>query len=597
MEGTALLLLPQGLRITSIECLETGLLIHVLSIILTGQCPLCNQQSDAVHSKYQRQLKDLPCAGQQGRLQLTVRKFFCQNPHCARKIFTERLPTFVEPWAQMTVRLSEAITTIGLSTSGSLGARLAARLGTATSWMTILRRVMALPTPAVGMVTELGIDDFSFKRGRKFGTILVNLSSHQVIDLLPQRSAESAREWLCTHREIQYVSRDRGKDYAQAASEGAPQAVQVSDRFHLMKNLVEAVEAEVSRCYKQLRHAHPPFPSPDGLSPQEWKSVSDGNGTQTPAEKKIDKQEQFEQVKALLSQGLSALEVAELLAIPVRRVYHWKAREDYPAGVVERTKRTEKQERCEYMYQLRLQGFSYREIAKRLAISERTVRYWQKRRAEGTISQPRRQRQSIFDPYAPYVFSRWQQGEPSIDLIWSEIRQQGFKGSKRTLYRFVRSLREGTQELGMGKNTTVGIPLPALKATDRIAAQKALWLVVRPSEKLKADERKDLQELCEASSDLSTLHTLTQAFGQIVRKREGHRLTDWMNQVKESSFRHLKRFVVGLQRDKEEVLAGLTLVYSNGQVEGFVNKLKLIKRQGYGRACFPLLRQRMLHAV
>jgi transposase len=597
MEGSALLPLPQGFQITSIERQETSLLIRVLSTLPTGICPLCGQVSDAIHSRYQRRLKDLPCAGTPVALILSVRKFFCHNQHCSRKIFAERLPALALPSAQMTIRFSEALAVIGLCTSGSLGTRLGSRLGITTSWMTILRRIMQLPEVESSPVTALGVDDFSFKRGRRFGTILVNLSTHQVIDLLAERSADSAAAWLRTHPEIEYVSRDRGQDYAQAASEGAPQAVQIADRFHLMKNFVEAIEAEVARCYKQLHHAQSPLPSPDMLTPDQWKDVPDGDGQQKCAEKKIGKQEQFEQVKALLSQGVSALEVAGRLAIPVRRVYHWKAREDYPAGVVERTQRTDKQERCEYMYQLQLLGLSYREIAKRLAISERTVRRWQKRRTDGTISQPRRKRQSIFDPYAPYVLSRWQQGEHSLDLIWSEIRQQGFKGSKRTLYRFVQSLREGAQELRMVGNNAVGIPLPAESPTNRIAVQKAIWLLVRPYEKLKADERKDLQDLCEVSSDLSTLHTLAQSFGQIVRKREGDRLNDWMSLVKESSFRHIKRFVVGLRRDKEEVLAGLTQVYSNGQVEGFVNKLKLIKRQGYGRASFPLLRQRMLHAL
>ncbi len=132
---------------------------------------------------------------------------------------------------------------------------------------------------------------------------------------------------------------------------------------------------------------------------------------------------------------------------------------------------------------------------------------------------------------------------------------------------------------------------------DRISVQKALWLLVRPYERLKAEERRDLQEVCQTSRELAALHTLAQSFGQIVRNREGHRLQEWIKQVETSSFRHVKRFTAGLQRDKEEVLAGLTFIYSNGQVEGFVNKLKLIKRIGYGRAGFPLLRQRVLHAL
>ena len=139
--------------------------------------------------------------------------------------------------------------------------------------------------------------------------------------------------------------------------------------------------------------------------------------------------------------------------------------------------------------------------------------------------------------------------------------------------------------------------LPAPGVAERVSVQEAIWLLAHPYENLKAEERRDLQEVCQASQELAALHTLAQSFGQIVRKREGHRLQDWIKQVEASSFRDVKRFAAGLQRDKEEVLAGLTLVYSNGQVEGFVNKLKLIKRQGYGRASFPLLRLRMLHAL
>ena len=138
---------------------------------------------------------------------------------------------------------------------------------------------------------------------------------------------------------------------------------------------------------------------------------------------------------------------------------------------------------------------------------------------------------------------------------------------------------------------------PPPKVTSRVSIQNAIWLLVRPEETLKADERTDLKDLCQASSELAALHTLAQSFGKMVRGREGHRLGDWMKQVRESTLRHIKRFASGLQRDQAEVLAGLTHSFSNGQVEGFVNKLKLIKRQGYGRASFRLLRQRMLHAL
>lgn len=190
---------------------------------------------------------------------------------------------------------------------------------------------MALPTLAPETVTVLGIDDFSFKRGRKFGTILVDLVRHTVIDLLAERSSQSAAGWMRKHPEIAYVSRDRGKDYAQGASEGAPQAIQVSDRFHLMKNFVEAVEAEVARCYKQHRQKRPPLPSPDLPAPEEWRQAPDADAERKRMARLADKEQQYAQVKDLLACGLSAKEIAQQLDIPVRRVYRWRECERCPA--------------------------------------------------------------------------------------------------------------------------------------------------------------------------------------------------------------------------------------------------------------------------
>jgi transposase len=146
MEGHALLPLPNGLRITEIRQEEMVLIVEVLSEQTFGRCPLCEEESDSVPSRYLRRLKDVPCGGQAVRLHLRAHKFFCHNRECRRKVFTERLPNFVQPWALMTVRLVQALQAIGLATSGSLGTRLATRLGISTSWMTILRRVMALAT-------------------------------------------------------------------------------------------------------------------------------------------------------------------------------------------------------------------------------------------------------------------------------------------------------------------------------------------------------------------------------------------------------------------------------------------------------------------
>ena len=170
-----LLSLPEGLHVERIELQGDLLAIAIVSVLPSSCCPLCSQASLQIHSRYQRMLRDVPCAGRRVILYLSVRKFFCRNPDCARKIFTERLPTFVEPWAQVTRRLFEAVQAIGLATSGELGTRLADRIGIHSSPTTMLRCMMAFPSQVLCQVSLLGIDDWSFRRGRNFGTILVAL--------------------------------------------------------------------------------------------------------------------------------------------------------------------------------------------------------------------------------------------------------------------------------------------------------------------------------------------------------------------------------------------------------------------------------------
>lgn len=247
MEMSSLLSLPEGLQVRWIKPQGADLAIGVVSLLPSSCCPLCSQASSQVHSQYQRTLRDVPCGGRPVVFRLSVRKFFCRNPDCSRKIFTERLPPFVQPYAQATTRLFEAVQAIGLATSGELGTRLAGRIGMHSSPTTILRRIMALAPCFTSQVSCLGIDDWAFRRGRKYGTILVDLTTRTIIDLLPDRSAETSAAWMRTHPEIELVSRDRGGDYASAAASGAPQAKQCADRFHLFKNLGEAVEGVLAR--------------------------------------------------------------------------------------------------------------------------------------------------------------------------------------------------------------------------------------------------------------------------------------------------------------------------------------------------------------
>src|SRR6202035_5505226 len=220
MKEAALLALPEGMEIDQIQITETGLEVSVRSTHPQPCCPLCSEPSSHIHSHYHRSLKDAPCVGRQLQLSLTVRKFFCRNPYCSQKVFTERLKTLAEPCARTTTRLKEQITSIGLATCGKGGVRLADRLGIETSRNTTLRRIMDVPDEARASVVYLVIDDFSFRCGYRFGTILVDLESHRAIDVLPDRRAETSAAWMADNPEIAVVSRDRGPEYAAAATQG-----------------------------------------------------------------------------------------------------------------------------------------------------------------------------------------------------------------------------------------------------------------------------------------------------------------------------------------------------------------------------------------
>jgi len=223
--------------------------------VVTAHCPVCARRSKRVHSHYSRTLTDLPCCGTPVVIHLHTQRFVCRVRWCKRKIFTERLPALVAPSARRTLRSHRHLERTGFALGGAPGARYATAEEVAVSRRTLLRLVRAAPLPECVPVRVLGVDDWAQRKGQRYGTTLVNLETHRVSDLLPDRTAETFATWLRARPEPAIISRDRGGEYADGARQGAPHALQVADRFHLVMNVTDAFERFLIRKHAVLRQA------------------------------------------------------------------------------------------------------------------------------------------------------------------------------------------------------------------------------------------------------------------------------------------------------------------------------------------------------
>ena len=646
-EHLALIPLPKGITLQMVTVVNTHVVVQVGCQFPGAACPECQHLSRRVHSHYTRTVADLPCAGRRVVLHLRVRKFVCRTPTCPQQIFTERLVTFVEAYARMTNRLRAAVQVLGMLTGGQSGARLASHLGMRVSAPTLLRRMRQVVLPPPRPVRVVGIDDWAWRKGQTYGTILVDLEQHCPIDLLPDRTSATTQAWLGTRPEVQLVSRDRSVEYADAIRAGAPQAIQIADKFHLLKNLREALQQFLER----KRSVLPTLPVDDRcqaipatarrgsealanaaaapLRAKPFRKMSaqprlhpDG---QTAAQeyrrvRRDARYARYETVRTLVAQRVSHREIARRVGLSRETVTRFAQAEAFPElpSHAFHPRRSRLDPFKAYLHQRCQQGCwngsqLYAEIhAQGFAGSLSLLRHYltlvrkqQPRVTETSGHTARPHKASILDPYKPYLVHRCQQGCWNSKQLYDEIRTRGFGGSQPTVRNFLADLRQKQHLVGTAvalhwdaAQHSVVLPreVPAKpEVMRRISPARASWLVFLPVARLADDQRVQRDRVRGCHPDVEAACTLVSEFVQILTERRVEALDDWLTRLDQSHLAELQRFARGVRRDEAAVRASCASDVSNGQVEGQITRLKLLKRRMYGRANFDLLRLRVLY--
>ncbi len=533
-----------------------------------GRCPCCRRRSAHVHSHYGRTLADCPCTGQAMMIHLWVRRFRCRVRWCPQRVFTERLPTLARPWARRTERQRQTLERHGVDLGGEAGARYCRAEAMIVSARTLLRLVRRMPVPEAVAVRVLGVDDWSKRRGHSYGTILVNLATHDVIDLLPDRTAETLAAWLVRHPEIEVIGRDRAGAYAEGARVGAPQAVQIADRFHLDKNVIEALERYLLRQHRSLRQAvliGDAGTPPDSGQPQitSLSPVETGQGPE---------------------RGLTS-EAAVPLA-PLQRAREPRARDARLAH----DRRARRLARYEEVVALHAQGKSLRTIAAATGLAKHTVLKFVHAGSFPEL-QPRVPRPTPLTPFVPYLEERWRSGcHNGVQLLY-ELRARGFRGGHSAVARLLQAWRPGPSQR---HRPTLACSGTRTVRTAGYSPRTTCWLLLKAEDTLSSDEQTYITNLVHLCPQVALAQALTREFQTLIRERNVSGLYHWLHGVRHSGIAEFIRVANGIWRDRMAVEAALTHTESQGQVEGHVNRL--IKRSGYGRSGFELLRQRVLLA-
>lgn len=524
----------------------SGDLIRIYASIKShrSKCPLCGRYSKRVHDYYYRTITDLPVFQNKTVILLRTRKFICGSKNCHRKVFSEQTPDIIR-YSRRTGRVSRILETFAIELTGRLGSILTEQLHISVSSSTITRIAHGRQLMEITQPRVLGVDDWAYRKGVSYGTILIDMETSRPIELLPSRDGQVLKDWLLKYNDVRIITRDRASSYALAINEACPNAVQVADRFHLLMNLSDALDTYFKSVSGKIR-------SLIASKSKEFLNLQD-NG-------------KVKEFKDISPQEIQIAQPSEECRVDQRLEIFNKVKE------------------------LQVKEIPVLRISKDLGINRKTVQAYF---LQETLAPRTHPKSSNIELFTDHIVARLSIDGYIVNDIIKEITGFGYNGSRSQAYNNINSIKKkhGIKTSGFSQIQCTRIPFVKPLSSRKLAKHIGSHL----TDITDHNDRHYLQTLLDNIIELRIVRKLVQIFKEMLARGLGN-IRRWIDFIIRSKRKlsGLKTFARGMLRDIEAVENGINMHWSNGAVEGHVNRIKSIKRQMYDRASFELLRKKVI---
>ena len=524
------------LTIESVEFLDDIVNLYAYGSLDHGICPYCGTKSNKVHSRYIRHVSDLPVFGKTAVLHLRMRKFFCSNPECKFRTFAEQPGIEVFRYRRRTRRCEVVQNQHAVTHSSITAGKILSLQGIQLSGSTILRDLHRMLPPAYTDVTRIGIDDWAQRKGSTYGSIIIDITQSIVIDLLGDREQDSFGIWLEHHQAVELASRDRSTEYSAAISASKYHIIEVADKFHLIKNIQDRFAKVISVHYSEYR--------------------------------------------SMVRNKDHVMECIDIKPdISEKPMFCIRKKEDVRQVMFNEVKELQKK------------GFKPFAISKKLGISRQTAT---KYCTIHVLLERRSKLRNGYHVFDRYVEEEIEKGKP-LSTIYAEIKEQGFKGSRTPFYDHYRYLSDGHRGFRAKNYKSQKKEKPKDERSALIPVKTMVSIVCNSMlGRELSDEGKTLIELLNKTDWFNQMYEATCSFHKVIKGNEPMNLIRWMKAYWKTNIPHLKTFIKGIKLDYAAVKNTIIQNVTNGVTEGFVNKLKTVKRLMYGKASIGLLKNKLI---